>query len=84
MWFIGVQVEQETSAPPPKKNPGSAIAPGDPMVTNELGGQALNAVFSFHTFLCTREVCTLIRICQLLVDAVEKKKQTYLVNLLQR
>ena len=26
MWFIGVQVEQETSAPPPKKNPGSAPA----------------------------------------------------------
>ena len=24
MWFIGVVVEQETSAPPPKKNPGSA------------------------------------------------------------
>ena len=24
MWFIGVKVEQETSAPPPKKNPGSA------------------------------------------------------------
>ena len=23
MWFIGVQVEQETSAPRPKKNPGS-------------------------------------------------------------
>ena len=22
--FIGVDVEQETSAPPPKKNPGSA------------------------------------------------------------
>ena len=22
MWFIGVEVEQETSAPPPKKNPG--------------------------------------------------------------
>ena len=22
-WFIGVEVEQETSAPPPKKNPGS-------------------------------------------------------------
>ena len=27
MWFIGVKVEQETSAPPPKKNPGSAPAP---------------------------------------------------------
>ena len=24
MEFIGVEVEQETSAPPPKKNPGSA------------------------------------------------------------
>ena len=26
MWFIGVEVEQETSAPPPNKNPGSAPA----------------------------------------------------------
>ena len=25
MWFIGVEVEQETSAPPPKKNPGAAL-----------------------------------------------------------
>ena len=24
MWLIGVEVKQETSAPPPKKNPGSA------------------------------------------------------------
>ena len=24
MWFIGVEIEQETSAPPPKKNPASA------------------------------------------------------------
>ena len=24
MWFIDVDVDQETSAPPPKKNPGSA------------------------------------------------------------
>ena len=24
IWFIGVELEQETSAPPPKKNPGSA------------------------------------------------------------
>ena len=28
MWFIGVEVEQETSAPPPKKNPESASALG--------------------------------------------------------
>ena len=26
MWFIGVEVEQETSAPPPKKIRGSAPA----------------------------------------------------------
>ena len=26
MWFIGVEVEEEMSAPPPKKNPGSAHA----------------------------------------------------------
>ena len=26
MWFIGVEVEQEASATPPKKNPGSAPA----------------------------------------------------------
>ena len=26
MWIIGVEVEQETSAPPPKKNFGSAPA----------------------------------------------------------
>ena len=26
MWFIGVELEQETSAPPPEKNPGSAPA----------------------------------------------------------
>ena len=27
-WFIGVEVEKETSAPPPEKNPGSAPAIG--------------------------------------------------------
>ena len=39
MWFIGVKVEQETSAPAPKKNPGSApvaassgLQPASPLV----------------------------------------------------
>ena len=38
MWFIGVDVEQETSAPPPKKNPGSApeISPKFTHVTDRL------------------------------------------------
>ena len=29
MWFIGVEVEQETSASPPKKNPGSTPESGE-------------------------------------------------------
>ena len=37
MWFIGVEVEQETSAPPPKKNPRSA-PDFDPLLrTNQNG-----------------------------------------------
>ena len=36
MWFIGVEVEQETSAPPPKKNPGSAPARNFIMLNNIL------------------------------------------------
>ena len=28
MWFIAVEVEQEMSAPPPNKNPGSAPGTG--------------------------------------------------------
>ena len=38
MWFIGVEVEQETSAPPPKRNPGSApeISPKFTHVTDRL------------------------------------------------
>ena len=36
MGFIGVEVEQETSAPPPKKNPGSAPGPGGLSVRRDL------------------------------------------------
>ena len=35
MWFIGVEVEQETSASPPKKNPGSAPALHEKLVHKE-------------------------------------------------
>ena len=39
MWFIGVEVEQETSAPLPKKNPGSApdskVHPQKPIILRE-------------------------------------------------
>ena len=39
MWFIGVEVEQERSAPPPKKYPGSApelINPLNPNIKIEI------------------------------------------------
>ena len=39
MWFIGVKVEQETSAPRPKKNPGSATVQDDlTMAFHSFGG----------------------------------------------
>ena len=41
MWFIGVEVEQETSAPPPKKNPGSTLYFG---TITEPGSPVLGAV----------------------------------------
>ena len=33
MWFISVEVEQETSAPLPEKNPGSAPVPSSLSIT---------------------------------------------------
>ena len=45
MWFIGVEVEQETSAPPPKKNPGSAPATLiDNIFTNNLNNLSVSGL----------------------------------------
>ena len=38
MWFIGVEVDQETSAPPPKKYPGSAPAQATLLSSDEPKG----------------------------------------------
>ena len=50
MWLIGVQVEQETSAPPPKKNPGSA--PGNLVASLTVTGCCLlkktDDVYAWH------------------------------------
>ena len=43
MWFISVEVEQETSAPSPKRNPGSAPVPKTP--------SHFRCVFVFSGFL---------------------------------
>ena len=46
MWFIGVEVEQETSAPPPKKNPGSA-----PEISLSLTSSLARPPFNQHRLL---------------------------------
>ena len=38
MWFIGVEVDQETSAPPPKNNPGSAPGNIEAVHSNVVNG----------------------------------------------
>ena len=48
MWFIGVKVEQETSAPPPKKNPGSA--PDYAIKTYCTDNSALNQLTVYNYF----------------------------------
>ena len=51
MWFTGVEVEQETSAPPPKKNPGSAPeGESDILLSNLYFYICFNALYliSFH------------------------------------
>jgi len=44
MWFIRVEVAQETSAPPPEKNPGSApvtLAIANSLLVNAMNSQVL-------------------------------------------
>ena len=53
MWFIGVEVEQEMSAPPPKKNPGSA--PAMPVTFNQLDG-------CIHLVIHRRPRCSMCQI----------------------
>ena len=45
MLFIGVEVEQETSAPPPKRNPGSAPAAGFINLSSLLAVAAFDLVY---------------------------------------
>ena len=52
MWFIGVEVEQETNAPPPKKNPGSApVTPQLYLLTLSFGPCLSSFFFSALEYL---------------------------------
>ena len=67
MWFIGVEVEQETSAPPPEKNPGSAPVLVTTVIVvafNDLISRLLTSLlvtgkvtFSGHVTLCKFNLC---------------------------
>ena len=60
MWFIGVEVEQETSAPPPKKNPGSA--PANIVHFSGLKVKIVKCDQSLsHTLFGTRQKCDIHR-----------------------
>ena len=71
-WFIGVEAEQETSAPPPKKNPGSA--PGNVVKGNSpsifVYERILNNNKIFETILSLLDLTSIIfettKHCQLL------------------
>ena len=61
MWFIGVEVEQETSAHPPKKNPGSA--PGAKVDFNSINlvrhdsSTTFETGLTLHSFTFWRHIC---------------------------
>ena len=64
MWFIGVEVEQETSAPPPKKNPGSTPLLGT-MVSTIYFSNVIFDVFSLFSFGKFSRMVTLLKLSPL-------------------
>ena len=48
MWFIGVEVEKETSAPPPKENPGSAPAINQSINQSIIQSKSINKSYSVN------------------------------------
>ena len=73
MWFIGVEAEQETSAPPPKKNPGSApVKNAHPFGTDTLIRVCL--AFHGHIFrICECMSCRLFS-CTVLIKSNRNNK----------
>ena len=63
VWFIGVEVEQETSAPPPKKNPGSApVGPLEGLTLSTLRGVFLIQFYPLE--ITQREIIFEIEACE--------------------
>ena len=63
MWFIGVEVEQETSAPPPNKNPGSApVGPLEGLTLSTFRGVCLIQFYPLE--ITQREIIFEIEACE--------------------
>ena len=84
MWFIGVEVEQETSTLPLKKNPGSAPVLGT-MVSTINFSNVIFDVFSLFSFGKFSRMVTLLKLSPLLPylpkwkekrNEIQKKKKT--------
>ena len=78
MWFIGVEVEQETSTLPLKKNPGSAPVLGT-MVSTINFSNVIFDVFSLFSFGKFSRMVTLLKLSPLspyLPKWKEKKRNT--------
>ena len=69
MSFIGVEVEQETSAPPPKKNPGSA-----PVVWYVLPCGYLTFPIYGNTMLRYEQQTSITLFCTLKSDFMDVKR----------
>ena len=80
MWFIGVEVEQETSAPPPKKNPGSAPANcfcTDPGLRQLWNPETLNGLSLWNW-------CYLIKGTHICTPKLPRNKQMFRRNFILR
>ena len=63
MWFIGVEVEQETSAPPPNKNAGSApVGPLEGLTLSTFRG--VRSIQFYPLEITQREIIFEIEACE--------------------
>ena len=70
MWFNGVELEQETSALPPKKNPGSA-----PGITTPVNFMILYEGILIRYLEEAQRICRIVKAQEMSDKAVDKNKK---------
>ena len=70
MWFIGVELEQETSAPHPKKNPGCA-----PGITTPVNFMILYEGILIRYLEEAQRICWIVQAQEMSDKAVGKNKK---------